>query len=396
MLLTASSAAIVANAGGLEPAPVKLGFFELVPILGISEQYDSNLYRQAENEQDVWIQVTELDLKAQAFDGPHQYSIGYQGEAGFVASSSDDNYVDHAATLEGKWDAGIRHRFELLGSYRKDHDRRGTAYFQGNQAQLIDEPARFDEELFRGRYSYGALKARGRIDVELQGLQKTYTNFRELTELNDYSQIYGTTTFLWRLGGSLYGLVETTYGEIDYDTDPIEQEGIIDIRDSTYANYLTGVTWELAGKTTGTLKVGHATKDFGDKDRDDFSGTSWSGEVSWNPRTYSTLILSTGRRTDEATDRSNYIDVTDWGIAWTHKWGEQIKSRLRFRQSDETYEADDVTRDDTVYRYGLDIDYTVRRWLVIGVFYTRDQRESNLAEYDYPRDFAGLTLRASL
>ena len=40
-------------------APIKLGFFELVPVLGLSEQYDSNLYREAENQKDAWVQVTQ-------------------------------------------------------------------------------------------------------------------------------------------------------------------------------------------------------------------------------------------------------------------------------------------------------------------------------------------------
>lgn len=392
----ASSVAALTQAQGFKPAPVKLGFVDLVPVLTVREEYDGNLYREAENEEEAWIQVMILDMKARALDGPHEYALDYRGEAGFVDESSEDNYVDQSTRLGGKWDFSTRHRFELAGSYRQDHDRRGTEYFQGDEALLIDEPARYREEMILSRYSYGAKSARGRLDFEVSGLNKSYENFRELTERNDLSKVDGTATFLWRVAGNLRGLLETTHGQVDYDTDP--QEGVDgdDTRDSDYASYLTGVTWELAGKTTGTLKAGYATKDFSDDDRTDFSGASWSGDLGWSPRSYSTFTLSAGRRTDESNGRGDYIDATDWGISWAHQWGDRIETRLRYRYSDETYEADPSERDDDIHRYGFNIDYTLQRWLVVGLFYTRDQRESNIAQYDYPRDYAGLVLRASL
>jgi len=384
------------HAEGFNPAPVKMGFIDLTPILSVKEAYDSNLYRKANNEEESWVQALMLGMNAVAHDGPHEYSLNYNGEAGFFENSSADNYIDNAATLDGKWEANSRHRFELTGGYRQDHDRRGTEYFQGDQAQLIDEPARFHESMFDGRYSYGADQARGRLDLEVKGTDKTYTNFRELTEQNDFSKVYGTATFLWRLAGELRGLLEATQGEIDYRKDPVEQTGILDTRDSNFASYFTGVTWDLAGKTTGTLKIGRASKDFDDADRKDFSGASWTGEVSWNPRSYSTFTVFTGRRAEESYGRGDYRDVTNWGITWTHKWSDRIASGLYYEQSDEKYKADPQHRDDTFHRYRFSLDYVLRRWATIGMFYTRDQRTSNLAQFDYPRDYTGLILQASL
>lgn len=396
LFCTANSFVVATQAQGLQPAPVKLGFVDFVPALAIKEEYDSNLYRQPENAQESLIQVMLLNMKALALDGPHEYSLNYRGEAGFVQNSSDDNYVDQAATLDGNWDLNARHRVQLTGGYKQDHDRRGTEYFQGESANLIDEPARFHEEFVETRYSYGAPGASGRLDFDVKGTNKRYMNFRDFTEQGDLSDIYGTATFLWRLAGTLRGLVETTYGSVNYKEDPARQDGILDVRDSDYARYLAGVTWELAGKTTGTLKVGHATKDFSDRDRKDFAGTSWSGELTWNPRSYSSFTIASGRRTDESHNRGDYIDATDWSIAWDHQWSKRLDTRVHYRQSDETYEGDPQRRDDTIKRYGFSFDYTLRRWLVVGMFYTRDQRESNLAQFDYPRDFTGLTLRASL
>jgi hypothetical protein len=221
-------------------------------------------------------------------------------------------------------------------------------------------------------------------------------NFRDFTRQSDLTDVYGRGTFLWRLAGSLRGLVETTYGSVNYKNDPPKQDGVEDVRDSDYTAWLAGVTWDVAGKTTGTLKAGYATKDFVDSDRKDFAGSRWSGELTWSPRSYSRFTLSTGRHADESNGRGDYVDATDWGVAWTHNWNSRIESSLRYRESNETYKADPEHRDDKTRRYGVGIDYVMRRWLAVGMFYTREQRDSNLAQFDYPRDFVGLVLRASL
>jgi hypothetical protein len=396
LLVCTAGLAAVAQAEVLKPAPARLGPASITPTLTLREEYDSNLFRQHDDVTESWVQVMLLHMQALAQDGPHEYTLDYRGEAGFVDNSSADDYVDHAVTVDGKWDMATRHRAQLMAGYLRDHDRRGTAYFQGDQALLIDEPLRFSEEMFLGRYSYGARNAQGRLDFEVKGTNKTYLNFRELTRRNDLTHVYGTVTFLWRVAGSLRGLLETTQGNVNYRHDPDKVDGALDVRDSDYARYLAGVTWELAGKTTGTLKLGHATKDFSDRDRKDFSGTSWSGELTWNPVSYSRLTLATGRRTDEAYGRGDFIDATDWGLIWEHSWSDRIETSLRYRHSDETYEEDPDGRDDTIQNYGFDIDYAMRRWLAIGLFYTREQRDSNIRQYDFPRDYAGLTLRISL
>jgi len=394
LMLMLCSATVV-HAEGFDPAPVKLGFVDFVPSLTVFEEYDSNLYRQNKDAEESWIQIMVLRMKAQAFDGPHEYTANYRGAAGFFDNTSSDNYIDQSASLGGKWDISTRHRFELQGGYLQDHDRRGTEYFQGDQAQQIDEPARYREEMLLGRYSYGAAGARGRLNFEAKSINRTYLNFREFTRQSDFSNVSGTGTLLWRLVGELQGLVETTYGSVNYKTDPQKQDGINDVRDSNYSAWLTGVTWDVAGKTTGTVKAGYATKDFADRDRKDFGGSSWSGELTWNPVNYSRFSLSTGRRAEESHGRGDYKDVNDWGVAWTHHWTNTIESNLHYRESDETYKADPERRDDKIHRYGIGVDYVMRRWLVFGMFYTREQRDSNIAQFDYPRNFTGLTLRTS-
>lgn len=380
----------------LEPAPIDLGPFNLIPTLELQEIYDDNFYRRANSAADYHIQIVDLQLEGVALDGPHEYRAQYLASAGFIGGNSDDNYVDHSARLQGKWQMATRHRMELRASYEEQHNRRGTGYFQGDAALSIDKPARYRREGAMARYIYGADKARGQLQFELNASNKTYLNFREFTAIRDLAHVYGSGTFLWRVVGSLRGLVEVRYGDINYQNDPASISGVADTLDSTHTDYLAGVTWEITGRTTGTIKVGHTRKEFADRDRDDFSGGSWSGEIEWLPRSYSRFSLLTGRRPEETVSTGNFVDTTDIRLRWEHQWNDRVESRVDILRRDEDHKASVRGREDETVLYSAGVDYAMRRWLVIGAYYNHEKRDSNLDEFTFSRDVAGLSLQMSL
>ena len=398
LTLLIASGALTGNAQAdlLEPAPVKLGGTDLIPQLSLVEEYDDNFYSQV-NSLEFWVQILTLQLDTLTPVGPHEYSAHYKAEAGFVETSSDDNYVDQSLYLRGFWDVSPRHRIELKGGYKQDHERRGTENFQGSKAFSIDETPVYEQTSVLGRYTYGADKSRGRLVLEAKGADKTYMNLRDLTERSDRQNLEGTGTFFWRLAGSLHGLLEASSGQYDYVNDLAPREGVVDTGDNDYTHLLAGFTWEAAGKTDGTLKMGRAEKNFTDPDREDFAGNSWYGDIKWRPKTYSTFRLNTASRTEEPpTGRGDYVDVTEVGIDWRHEWSDRLASRIRYLQIDEIFKGDPEGREDTSSLYGFDVDYAMRRWLVFGLFYTQDDHQSNLEEFDYPHGVAGVSVQASL
>lgn len=379
-----------------DPAAVDVGAMKLVPVITMEQTYDDNFYRQSGNTSEFHIQTLGWQLDGDIQDGPHEYRAQYHGKAGFIDSSSNDNYVDHVARLQGHWHPLTRHQFELQGGYEELHDRRGTEYFQGQQAQLIDEPARYRRESALARYIYGADQAPGQLQFELNATNKTYLNFRDLTAASDQLMVEGTTTFLWRIAGSLRGLLEAAYGDVNYQNDPASVDGIEDRLDSQTSEYLTGLTWDITGQTRGTVKVGYGTKDFADEDRKDYSGNRWSGEIEWWPRSYSRFSLLTGHRAEETTSTGDFVDTYDWRVDWRHEWSNRVQSSLGVLYRDEIYEADSSGREDDTTQYRAAIDYVMRRWLAIGIFYSHEKRESNIAEYTFSRAVAGLTLQVGL
>lgn len=377
-------------------AAVQMGAFALTPELTFTEIHDSNYYRQSDNADAFWWQRLNLRLLAETTDGPNKFSGLYQLDAGYIDASPDDNYTDQLASIAGLWHLSSRQQLDLKSVYREDHDRRGTEYFEGGNALQLDSPARYRLESMHGGYAYGAEDALGRLEFALKATNKTYLNHREFTERNDLLDLNGRSTFLWRLAGTLRGLVEIQGGKTDYYHDPVLQDGTEDTLDSTYITYLAGVTWKLAGKTRGTLKAGYANKYFVDPDRQDFSGASWSGAITWMPLTYSTVQLGTSRHAEESTGDSDFIDVADWSADWRHEWNDQLTSRLRYRRSHETYQGHPQQREDVISRYDAALDYEFRRWIAMGLFCLAESHDSNLAEYDYPRNVAGVRLHLTL
>src|SRR5690606_31051810 len=126
--------AVPAFADVLDPAPVRVGGIDLIPQLTLDQRYDDNLLLQSNRQIESWQTLVIPQLKALALDGANEYSLDYRAEASFYKSSSDDNYLDQSLAARGFWNSLTRHRFELVGRYQRDHDRRGAQYFEGSEA----------------------------------------------------------------------------------------------------------------------------------------------------------------------------------------------------------------------------------------------------------------------
>ncbi len=393
---TGLSLAQAAPRESFKPAPVKVGGLNLYPILTLEERYDDNLFRQEEQERDSMITLISPGLKLEALSGPDRYLLESQADVGIFHSSRADDYVDHRTAASAHWEPSDRHAFDLSGIYERDHDRRGTEYFQGEEAFLIDEPDRFEKATLGAQYQLGNDKTPGRIELDLQAYDKSYRNNLERTTQRNRQNLTAGATFYWRLSDRSHALLEATHGWVDYDHEPEEIAGVRDSLNSSTARYLAGFTWKIASKTQGTLKAGYGRKDFDDPDRKDYSGLSWSGELSWLPKSYSMLTLTTGQRTDETTTRGDYIDVAEWGLAWRHYWTERVHTRLHATFREEEYVNDPRERNDDEMVYGLTAEYLVRRWLRLEGFLLHDRRDSNVDRLSYSRNLVGVAISASL
>ncbi len=395
--VVALSAAVAAfQVQAVEPATIKAGIFDVVPVLSLDQRYDDNIFSQPEDEKESWVTVLTPSVTAQADLGTVAVELGYQHTAGFYESSSDDNFNDDKVNGLVSWELNHRNQLDVSATYNDAHEDRGSGFTQGAGALSIEEPDTFEELTYDAKYTFGSETSTGRLVLNLTDYSKEYTNHRDSTRGRDRDDLTAGATFYWRVGGATDVLLEAKQTDIDYVKDPAVVVGDFDTLDSTTTKYLVGVTWEATAKTTGIVKVGQAKKDFDDNDRNDFSGSSWEAEVQWSPLTYSTLSLNTSREPRETNGVGSFIDAETYGVSWQHSWTNRLSSNVYYNFSDEVYKGAAAKREDEITSYGLRVDYNMRRWLDLGFSVGYSEKDSTGEAFEFKRNQAALHLTVSL
>ncbi len=398
LTLSAAVSAVVisAQSHALEPAVIQMGMFDVVPSVTLEQRHDDNIFSQSNNEKDSWVTILSPSVQAAADFGNTKVELGYQHIAGSYASSSDDDYNDNSVTGLVSYEFNSRNQIDLSASYLDGHEDRGTGFSQGAGATGIDEPDTYEETTIDAEYIFGSDSSRGRLVFNVGAVEKEYTNHRDSTRGRDRDSNNAGATFYWNVGGRTNVLVEGSYTDIDYVNDPAAVVAAFDTLDSEQQKYSVGVTWEATGKTQGTIKVGQRKKDFDDSDRDDFSGSSWEADVQWSPKTYSVVTINSAKDSRETNGTGSFIDSTSYGVTWQHAWSNRFNSSVFYSYDEESYEDDPAQREDETSTTGVRFDYSMRRWLDLGLSFTNTEKDSNITGFDFDRNQVALHLSMSL
>lgn len=375
----------------IEPASIDAGPVRIVPMATIQTGYDDNILSSSDNEQDDVITVLTPSVQVIAEDGVNAYRIAYRMSQGIYSDSSDDNYLDHDLSADAHLEFSQRSMLDLKAAYNKGHEARGTGLSAtGGVANAIDSPLEYDITTAGFKYTFGAESAKGRIEIFADHLDREYQNFRTITESRDTTEVTAGAIFYYQIMPKTSLLFEARNKDIDYDVDGSNS------LDSSTRKYFVGATWQSTAKTSGTIKLGRTERDFDSSAREDFSGSSWEASVRWQPRTYSTVDLSTGRVEKETNGNGDFIDNSFVNINWNHAWNDVMNTDLGVSFSSDDYEgAADERKDDTT-SLNLGLNYDFRRWLTLGLAYQYSDTDSNLANTDYTKNVYLLTVNASL
>ncbi len=393
LTLSACIAAAISTqtVAAIDPAGVEMGPVSLIPLVTVQTGYDDNIFSTSSNELSSIVSVISPSVQLIAEDGLNAYRATYQLSRGIYDKSSVDNYLDHLLSAEAHLEFSQRSLLDLKAAYNRGHEARGTGLSAtGGLANAITSPLEYDTKAVSFNYQYGANDATGRIQLYGEHLKRDYKNFRTITEGRDATEVTAGAVFYYRVMPKTSLLFEARNKDIDYDLDPANS------LDSNAWKYFVGATWDTTAKTTGTVKIGYATKDFDSAAREDFSGNSWEAAVRWSPRTYSVVDISTGRQDKESSGNGDFIDAKTFNVNWNHAWNDQFNSDLGFGLSTEKYEGAADGREDDLTNLNLGLNYDMRRWLTVGFSYTYSDTDSNLANTDFDKNVYMVTVNASL
>jgi len=375
----------------VEPANIQAGPLYIVPTLDVKSGYVDNLFRSRNDEKSTWTSEVTPKMQAWLKSGVNTYSLGYQVTDYRYENSGRDNYTDQQVNLDIHHEFNAKNELDLFGEYYDGHEKRGTGLTDG-LGSLVNAPVEYVRETYGGTYTYGSSSSRGRLRLEAKKADYEFKKFRNFTRFRDREQDTLSGTFFWKIAAKTDALMQVRAIDNEYDhTNPFDSFGSYD---SEEYNYLVGVTWEATAKTRGSVKVGTFDRQYDSSARDDDDGFQWEVDLTYLPRTYSSIKFETRRYSQETNGRGDSINTQEYSLAWDHNWSGRSSTKFWVLTGTEDYSG--IRRKDDRFDIEASYSYSAKRWLDLGAGLRREDRDSNDALFDYTRNVIFVEANVSL
>ena len=226
--------------------------------------------------------------------------------------------------------------------------------------------------------------------MQLSHLEKTFLNQRQLTQFRDYELNSAQLNIGYRVLPKTSWVLDLGLSETNYQ---YQHVGLLSLNNRV-SSVLTGVIWEVTGKTTGRAKFGLEKRDFSDNQRKGDTSVAWDIGADWHLRSYSRLSISTGAKTQEPEAQGDYMETKDVALSWQHQWRQRLKTTLSFNMENEMYHG--VEREQRIYNSAFIMGYDFNRWLHVDNELRHTQQDSTEMNYQYDKNLILLTLTATL
>lgn len=381
--LCAAIAAVSSSAYAVEPNGIDLGSgVTFLPGFELTVSDDSNIYKLPDaTKVDSTVTRLKPSFGIQADLGATQLTAGYAAEKGMYTYDNDDNYVDHRLSASSKSELTSRSEVDFNLNYNIVHDDRGSGTVEGNAA-IATEPDTYDETVVGAAYIYGSDSAMLNVKPYAEYYSKHYTNNKNLgTADRNHSKVKLGTLLTVNVSSATKALVEVRSTNISYEEDSATAAA----REGNLMNLLAGASWDITGKTTGEVKLGALKRSFDDSAVEDDTRFAWEAQLTWNPRSYSTVTFLTQQTANETSGPGTYIASQYSLVSWDHEFSPFMSVVLDASLSNDEYVDDTAGREDEVVSYGVTGVFSPSKILDIKASLKDESRNSNIADLDYDR-----------
>jgi hypothetical protein len=214
----------------------------------------------------------------------------------------------------------------------------------------------------------------------------------------DYSQTtwnFMTSDFRDRDEGIMAGYIyyrflPKTSAFIEYERKAVDfTEAATPPLDNSMGSLLLGLTWEMDGRSRGTVKFGRTSKDFESPAVKDFSVWSWSIDLGHKFSERTSLTVTGKREVNEtnAFGTAYFITTGAYGEL-SHGFMSKMALLVRGSYGTDRYSVsygppEPVVREDKTRMAGTGLRYTMKDWLEFGADYNGRNRDSNIDVNDY-------------
>jgi polysaccharide biosynthesis protein VpsM len=380
-------AAATASSGAyaVQPEGMALGSgVTFYPGVELSIKDDSNVYLQQSGSEESSV-ITRLrpnagitaDLGATTLNGYIQM------ESGSYDVSSDDNYLDTLLMGSAEIEMTSRQALAFDAKLNMAHDPRGTGSTAGAATSVV-KPNEYDETALNGAYTYGADSAFANVTAYLGTYSKSYSNNASATDNLNYSTVKVGSKLGLKVSSATRVVFEIRNTTISYD------ESAASYKDGSEMKLLVGGSWDITGKTTGEFLVGNSNRKFDESTFGSDSRFSWEGNLSWSPRTYSTITVTTGQSANETTAGGGYVANQTSTVVWDHEFSPMWSLQAALGLSKDDYVG--VDRSDKNTSMGVTGIYSPNKNVDIKANLDKAKRSSSSDALDYDQRVIGVAV----
>jgi len=329
---------------------------------------DDNVFREKNGTSDSFLTIAP-DLSYTKAFGKHEFTAGYNGKYASYDKNTKENYTDHTVDVGMLLDLSKQFNVDLKADYSTLHESRGQSGVSANAA--LDVTTLDKNSVFAGM-AFGRKEAKMQLELDYAVINTDYTNNNQ--DIRDRRDDTVSTRLFYNVGAKTKAFVETKQTNFNYSSSS-------STLDSTETLYHAGLRWQATAKTQGEVKVGSFDKDFDSATETDGDGTSYEASITWSPKTYSNLTLTSSRKPQEsAIANENFYTATLTSLNWNHEFSKKITVILDASQSEDDYSA---TRNDKTTNAGIAMKYNFRRWLDFGLSFKNLKRTSNSSANEF-------------
>jgi hypothetical protein len=368
-----------------DPLGQRMGSFVLFPELVVQEQYESNIFRDENDEEDDFLTRVMPNLTLQSDWNNHQLQLETGGDFGFYKDNSDEDFQDYFAGASGRIDIRRSTQLRLRTRYSHDHESRESPDDANSGAlNVADEPTELDI------YSLGAALRHdfGRINATLGG---TFDRVSfddpdavvgpDVVEHDRDRNIYeGTLRVGYEIVPEYEAFVLGSYNVREYDGDEIGPLSVN--RDSDGYGIAVGMEVDFGGVVFGDFYAGYRSQSYDHSTLDDFSGFGGGADITWNVTQLTTItgsLLGDLRETTSAGASGRRVATGRVGI--DHELRRNIILGANIFTSQDDYEG--INRTDWLYGGAADATYLINRYLRAGVGYEFRERDGESSNDDF-------------
>jgi hypothetical protein len=386
LILGAPALAVGQQVGPYAPLGIRAGSFLIFPSLGVSENYDDNVFATPHNTKDDFITLLQPLVRAQSNWTRHSLNVTVGGNIGFYANNPDEDYQDAFIQSNGRLDITRQNYVDAALNFGRAHEGRSDVENNRNQKHI--------PEIYQYGSSLSYTHLFNRLNVRVSGdfFRNDYAQGANSDrDANTYTAGLRTGYFISpRINTYLYGNYIVQNRDRKVDSGGVE-------RDTKAYVAGAGAAVELTRLITSDFRIGYTKQTYAEGSFSDQDGVAYELDLTWTP-TQLTTVRATGSGGFVPTTstgsgaQSNLQSVV--GASFDHELLRNVHLGAHV-----TYTRDDFSgpsRTDNGVLVGGGVTYDLNRNFSVNAGYNYQQRWSDIPDDEFSRNLVTIGVTARL